>query len=901
MHNHSHQMMRSVERQQQHQQQQQQQQNHQAAAASKAASRSPGAQEFEIEEALFASAPVGVHCVDSNGVILWANRAELNFLGFNTSSNDGGYVGRCVTSFVYSENKVDGDDAMGHQSDTNVMTVDDRTLYNEVLRRVTAGNPISGIPVRFVTRSGTIVYLLLDCDGRAILRRIFDSSSSASTIPSLSSHYFRFFTRDDTARRIQEMRSNVLFQETNRSLQMLDDFMNRSMQQMRAPLTLMERACDLVAENIEDMDEVVRGITIGSINDTRTDPSDSSSTGEHQGQVEAGKSHHEPSLPPTAGGGNNNNRNSTSKNFAIPLAVALSATSEARSVVTLATTLTKDALALVDDITDLCRFDQGRVLLIEKEAVKVQDICLEAMNNITSRTGPIAGGLVDVVLDVQEGTPSRVVTDKGVLRRSLALLLNFAVDAAANAAAASGGGTTTRGKVILSVQDAAGWGGTGDVSACKISVFYSNPMEASIALGSAVVAARKASPMVFFESNNQQHPFPTSNHVNGLNSGGGGNITQKSSFSNLPTPFGEYYNTPTNEDAVEFIQKYHTTVHRGPMAHRIRLRESIQSGMTSCRQEKLGLGLSLLYHLVGAQGSDLRYDLVTEQQGPTTFGLSSMTKFWFLLPMSLDFPDRLPARQVVKDDIQGVSPPVGGGGQSIARSLPNRSPFMATSSGTPDDDMGMQQSRQKIPKLSHPHAPMDPFSQNMSNNPMGMNVPTSLLNQPETTPTSVYLASASTTSNIEANTAAVGGATSTTKLYPGVVPGARPLVLVVEDTDVSASLLCMHLRKLNCTSHRAENGEVAIEMLRSAPAPNMYSLILMDLRMPVMDGFEATKIIKSSNANNIPVVALTGETSEENRKRCDEIGFDAYQTKPLKRPELKELLKKYVPGYTPVD
>jgi CheY-like chemotaxis protein len=43
----------------------------------------------------------------------------------------------------------------------------------------------------------------------------------------------------------------------------------------------------------------------------------------------------------------------------------------------------------------------------------------------------------------------------------------------------------------------------------------------------------------------------------------------------------------------------------------------------------------------------------------------------------------------------------------------------------------------------------------------------------------------------------------------------------------------MHLRKLNCTSHRAENGEVAIEMLRSAPAPNMYSLILMDLRMPV--------------------------------------------------------------------
>lgn len=142
--------------------------------------------------------------------------------------------------------------------------------------------------------------------------------------------------------------------------------------------------------------------------------------------------------------------------------------------------------------------------------------------------------------------------------------------------------------------------------------------------------------------------------------------------------------------------------------------------------------------------------------------------------------------------------------------------------------------------------------------------------------------------------------TTTTKQYPGVAPGARPLVLVVEDTDVSASLLCMHLRKLNCTSHRAENGEVAIEMLRSAPAPNMYSLILMDLRMPVMDGFEATKIIKGSNASNIPVVALTGETSEENRQRCVDIGFDDYKTKPLKRPQLKELLNKLVPGYTSV-
>ena len=66
--------------------------------------------------------------------------------------------------------------------------------------------------------------------------------------------------------------------------------------------------------------------------------------------------------------------------------------------------------------------------------------------------------------------------------------------------------------------------------------------------------------------------------------------------------------------------------------------------------------------------------------------------------------------------------------------------------------------------------------------------------------------------------------------------------------------------------------------------------------MPVCDGWAATKIIKE-NFRNIPVIALTGETSDEHKRRCDEIGFDDYTTKPLKRPQLKELLHKYIPGY----
>ena len=776
------------------------------------------------------------------------------------------------------------------------------------------------------------------------------------------------------------MRSNVLFQETNRSLQMLDNFMNRSMQQMRAPLTLLESACNLVTENIEDIEEVIRrnnnnvavaaaGTTGGGslmmmMNQMNNislplggggDPNNSNAamasrrsfdnlnTASQQGAVEDDAKPHALNSTPTM-----MNDFSTNNNFSsicAPLTVALSATLEARSVVGLATTLTKDALALVDDITDLCRFDQGRVLLIEKEAVKVRDICLEALIKVPIAVG--TGGLVDIVLDIQEGTPSRAMTDKCVLQRSLALLLNFAVDAAANAVKT---GTRQqqqqqqRGKVILSVQDAGG-------SACKISVYYTNPPEATdesmnimgatnAAMGgpgggsNATTLDATSFASAYTSSGGEQHTLNSPQPNNDV----GGGIIRGNSFPNLPSIFGECYSKPNsnnhdNEDSQLIQNLHHTPQGVGSMMRRIRLRESIESGMTSCRRDKLGLGLSLLYHLVGAQGSDLRYEIVTEQLSSTIqrnrVVLPSMTKFWFLLPMSLDFPDRLPAEHIVKDveSQAGVTHhPQGIPLASLPVPLPTSANARTASSlissfAVASDDgaaaglggMQQQQPLQKRARISSQqqqqqnHVPVDPLNSILNANVIGN---TSLLsNHPELT--SATLASAgSASSRVNNNsmpsktTKAAGSAsvtTSTTPKYPGVAPGARPLVLVVDDTDVSASLLCMHLRKLNCSSHRAENGEVAIEMLRSAPSPNMYSLILMDLRMPVVDGFEATKIIKGSNASHIPVVALTGETSEENRQRCREIGFDDYKTKPLKRPQLKELLNKFVPGYTSVD
>ena len=704
----------------------------------------------------------------------------------------------------------------GQSNEPQASTINDKTLYKEVLNQITTGNAVRDIPIRFATSSGSVVHLILDCD--AILQ---------PNPFSLEDRYYRCFTRDDTARRIQEMRSNVLFQETNRSLQMLDNFMNRSMTQMRLPLTLMEQACNLVAENIEDIDEVIsRNAPSMMLPDGSLGIPPPAATVPTAAAVAAASSLSlNASRLPTGGDDrkrravvmkpiNTNNRpapqvtfgatttmNSFPTPISAPMSVALSATSEARSVVGLASRIVEDALSLVDDITDLCRFDQGQALCVDKEAVKLREVCLEALAKMPI---PLGSGVVEVLLDIQAGTPSRAMADRSVLQRCLALLMNFAVDAASNAVSKASSQCQVTGKVILSISDADMYLAQGSTSSCKISVFYTNPPD-----GESAAALNSNGDDIFKSDGHGDNLFASSN-------------------------FGE---------------------RGGSMTRRTRLRENIEKGMTMYQREKLGLGLSLVHHLVSAQGSDLRYEIVADE---------TMTKFWFLLPMSLDFPERLNAERISKDDLQGQ-------GIQPSASRPLKRPRV------PD-----------FLSVPYPNNNMSPHLAAVS--------PQYL--QPEvTTPSSHAAAIGKSLTKTEESAEAQGATEENARQYPGVAPGARPLVLVVEDTDVSASLLCMHLRKLNCTSHRAENGEVALEMLRSAPDPSMYSLILMDLRMPVMDGFEAAAVIKGSVANNIPIVALTGEDSIDIKTRCEEIGFDGYETKPLKRPQLKEVLNKLVPGY----
>jgi CheY-like chemotaxis protein len=96
------------------------------------------------------------------------------------------------------------------------------------------------------------------------------------------------------------------------------------------------------------------------------------------------------------------------------------------------------------------------------------------------------------------------------------------------------------------------------------------------------------------------------------------------------------------------------------------------------------------------------------------------------------------------------------------------------------------------------------------------------------------------------------------------------------------------LKQWNVKIDVAENGLIAIEKYKL----NTYDLILMDLSMPVMDGYEATRIIRGMGAT-IPIIALTASSSYDDLERIIVIGMNEYVIKPFNPNELYLKLKKY--------
>jgi len=125
-------------------------------------------------------------------------------------------------------------------------------------------------------------------------------------------------------------------------------------------------------------------------------------------------------------------------------------------------------------------------------------------------------------------------------------------------------------------------------------------------------------------------------------------------------------------------------------------------------------------------------------------------------------------------------------------------------------------------------------------------------------------------------------------------PGRRALaVLVVEDNDINALLIQALLGKLGHIPNVVTNGISAVTSVATAHAVGApYDLVLMDLHLPGMDGFEATRRIRALGAEGgrVPIVALTANAYAEDREACREAGMDAFVVKPVDRARLEEAM-----------
>ncbi len=120
-------------------------------------------------------------------------------------------------------------------------------------------------------------------------------------------------------------------------------------------------------------------------------------------------------------------------------------------------------------------------------------------------------------------------------------------------------------------------------------------------------------------------------------------------------------------------------------------------------------------------------------------------------------------------------------------------------------------------------------------------------------------------------------------------------ILLAEDNDINAEIATMILEESGCSVERAEDGKIAAEMFEQSET-DYYDVILMDLRMPNMNGIEATQKIRSlkrPDSGKIPIVAMTADAFAEDAQRCLEAGMNAHLAKPIDVELLKKTLIKF--------
>lgn len=140
-----------------------------------------------------------------------------------------------------------------------------------------------------------------------------------------------------------------------------------------------------------------------------------------------------------------------------------------------------------------------------------------------------------------------------------------------------------------------------------------------------------------------------------------------------------------------------------------------------------------------------------------------------------------------------------------------------------------------------------------------------------------------------------------TRIEPACVAAdtIRANILVAEDNPINQDVVTLILEELGCRTTIAETGEVAVQALLNST----YDLVFMDCQMPVMDGYEATQIIREiereSGGRRIPIIALTGNIIGMDREKLRSVGMDDFLGKPFTMSQMQDMVDKWFDSSQP--
>ena len=118
-----------------------------------------------------------------------------------------------------------------------------------------------------------------------------------------------------------------------------------------------------------------------------------------------------------------------------------------------------------------------------------------------------------------------------------------------------------------------------------------------------------------------------------------------------------------------------------------------------------------------------------------------------------------------------------------------------------------------------------------------------------------------------------------------------PDILIVEDNPVNQKLIAFLLARSGYTYDIADNGAVALDRLGQKP----YRLVLMDMMMPVMNGYDATRAIRGdSRFKGVPVIALTANAMKGEDEKCRAVGCDDYIPKPYSKDQILSAIQRLI-------